>query len=81
MKAISMLVLLVIAVIITITPNYVLGLSNSSHSNNNNTKDWNFYLANIHNLTALNATGTLKDCSATDMIGPCWDSPYKSVRP
>jgi hypothetical protein len=76
----SMLMLLVIAVIIITMPNSVLGLSKSIDKNNNN-KDWNFYLANSHNLTALNATGTLKDCSATDMIGPCWNSPYGSVRP
>jgi hypothetical protein len=59
----SMLMLLVIAVVIMATPNFVLVLSKSS-DNRNNTKDWNFYLANSHDLTALNATGTLKDCSA-----------------
>ena len=53
----SMLMLLVIAVVIMATPNFVLVLSKSS-DNRNNTKDWNFYLANSHNLTALNATGT-----------------------
>ncbi len=42
--------------------NSVLGLSKSADKNSNN-KDWNFYLANSHNLTALNDTGTLKDCS------------------
>ena len=75
----SMLMLLIIAVIIA-TPNYVLALS-KSNDNSNNIKDRNFYLANSHNLTALNATGTLRDCSATNMIGPCWDSPYESIRP
>jgi hypothetical protein len=71
----SILILLLIAVMITI-PNPVLGLLKSTDNiNKTSTKDWNFYLANSHNLTALNATGTLKDCSATDMIGPCWDSP------
>ena len=59
-------------------PNPALGLLKST---DNTSKDWNLYLANSHNLTALNATGNLKDCSATNMIGPCWDSPYGSVRP
>jgi hypothetical protein len=75
-----MSILLAIAVVIMATSNSVLGLSKSADKNNNS-KDWNFYLANSHNLTALNATGTLKDCSATNMVGPCWDLPYKSIRP
>ena len=62
------------------TPNFVLGLSKSS-DNNNNTKDWDFYLANSRNLTALNDTGTLKDCSTTGQMGPCWDSPYRTFVP
>ena len=63
-------------------PNPALGLLKSTDNiNKTSTKDWNLYLANSHNLTALNATGNLKDCSATNMIGPCWDSPYGSVRP
>jgi hypothetical protein len=74
-----MLTLLIIAVIIA-APNYVLTVS-KSNDNSNNTKDRNFYLTNSHNLTALNATGTLRDCSVTNMVGPCWDSPYESVRP
>jgi hypothetical protein len=77
----SILILLVIAVMITM-PNPVLGLLNSTDNfNKTNTKDWNYYLANSHNLATLNATGNLKDCSVTNMIGPCWDSPYGSVRP
>jgi hypothetical protein len=70
-----MSILFVIAVVIMTMSNSVLGLSKSADKNSNN-KDWNFYLANNHNLTALNDTGTLKDCSVTNMIGPCWDSPY-----
>ena len=76
---ISILILLAMAVV-TPLPEFVLGLSKSTEKSNN-TKDWNSYLANSQNLTALNATGNLKDCSATNMIGPCWDSPYESVRP
>ena len=47
-------------VVIMTMSNSVLGLSKSADENSNN-KDWNFYLANSHNLTALNATGTLRD--------------------
>jgi hypothetical protein len=60
----------VMAAAIVTTPRFVLVLSKSS-DNNNNTKDWDFYLANSHNLTALNDTGTLKDCSTTGQMGPC----------
>jgi hypothetical protein len=58
---------MVAAAMVTTTPHFVLALAKSSDSNNNNTKDWNFYLANSHNLTALNATRTLKDCRATNI--------------
>ena len=51
---------MVATAMVTTTPHFVLALAKSSDSNNNNTKDWNFYLANSHNLTALNDTGTLK---------------------
>jgi hypothetical protein len=70
----------VMAAAIVTTPHFVLVLSKSSY-NNNNTKDWDFYLANSHNLTALNDTGTLKDCSTTGQMGPCWNSPYKTFVP
>jgi hypothetical protein len=34
-----------------------LALSESGNNNNNSSiKDWNFYRANIHNLSSLNAT-------------------------
>ena len=71
--------MLILITMIT-TPSFVLALSKSS-DNNNNTKDWNFYLANSHNLTALNDTGTLKNCNITGQIGPCWDSRYKTFVP
>jgi hypothetical protein len=73
----------VVAAMVT-TPNLVLALSKSSdhtNNNNNNTRDWNFYRANIHNLAVLNDTGTLKDCSTTGQIGPCWDSSYQTFVP
>jgi hypothetical protein len=73
---ISMLILITMIT----TPNFVLGLSKSSDSSNN-TKDSDFYLANSHNLTALNDTGTLKDCSTTGQMGPCWNSSYQSFVP
>jgi hypothetical protein len=57
----SMLMLSILAAVIIATPNYVLALSKSNDNSNNNTKVRNFYLANSHNLTALNATGTLRD--------------------
>jgi hypothetical protein len=64
------------------SPNFVLASSNSTDNhNNNNTRDWNFYRANVHNLTAVNDTGTLKDCNTTGQIGPCWDSSYKTFVP
>jgi hypothetical protein len=72
----------VTAAMVTTTPHFVLALSKSSDSNNNNnTKDWNFYRANSHNLMVLNDTGTLKDCSTTAQIGPCWDSSYQTFVP
>jgi hypothetical protein len=65
------------------TPNFALALSKSSDhiNNNNNTRDWNFYQANVYNLTVLNNTGTLKDCRTTGQIGPCWDSQYRMFVP
>jgi hypothetical protein len=69
----------VIASMVT-TPTFVLALSKSSVSNNN-TRDWNFYRANSHNLAVLNDTRTLKDCSTTNQIGPCWDSDFKTFVP
>ena len=67
------------------TPNLVLALSKSSdhtnNSNNNNTRDWNFYRANVHNLAVLNNTRTLKDCKTTRQIGPCWDSSIQTFVP
>jgi hypothetical protein len=74
----------VVAAAMVTTPNLVLALSKSSdhtNNNNNNTRDWNFYRANVHNLTAVNDTGTLKDCNTTGQIGPCWDSSYKTFVP
>jgi hypothetical protein len=67
------------AAAMTTAPHFVLALSKSD--DNNNTKDWNFYVANSHNLTALNETGTLKDCSTTGQMGPCWDSRYQTFVP
>jgi hypothetical protein len=78
MRHITISMLMLIAMITT--PDIVLALSKSS-DNNNNTKDWNFYLANRHNLTALNDTGTLKDCSTTGQMGPCWNSRYQTFVP
>ena len=73
----------VVAAAMATTPNLVLALSKSSDhtNNNNNTRDWNFYRANVHNLAVLNDTGTLKDCSTTGQIGPCWDSSYQTFVP
>jgi hypothetical protein len=74
----------VVAAAMVTTPNLVLALSKSSdhtNNNNNNTMDWNFYRANVHNLAVLNDTGTLKDCSTTGQIGPCWDSSYQMFVP
>jgi hypothetical protein len=72
----------VVATAMVTTPNLVLALSKSSdHTNNNNTRDWNFYRVNVHNLAVLNDTGTLKDCSTTGQIGPCWDSSYQTFVP
>jgi hypothetical protein len=44
------------AAAIVTTPHFVSALAKSSDNNN----DWNFYLANRHNLTALNDTGTFE---------------------
>jgi hypothetical protein len=65
------------------TPNFVLASSKSSDNtkNNNTARDWNFYRANSHNLAVLNDTRTLKDCSTTNQIGPCWDSDFKTFVP
>jgi hypothetical protein len=75
--------ILVVTAMATTTPNFALALSESGNNNNNNSsiKDWNFYRANIHNLSSLNATGTLKDCSITSQAGPCWDSQYQIFVP
>jgi hypothetical protein len=70
----------VMAAAMVTTPNIVLALSKSS-DNNSNTKDLDFYLANSHNLTALNDTGTLKDCSTTGQMSPCWNSRYQTFVP
>ena len=78
MRHITISMLMLIAMITT--PDIVLALSKSS-DNNNSSKDWNFYLANSHNLTALNDTGTLKDCSTTGQMGPCWNSRYQTFVP
>jgi hypothetical protein len=48
------------AAAIVTTPHFVSALAKSSDNNNDNTKDWNFYLANSHNLTALNETETFE---------------------
>ena len=70
----------VVATAMVTTPYFVLALSKSS-DNSNSTKDSDFYLVNSHNLTALNDTGTLKNCSTTGQMGPCWDSPYETFVP
>jgi hypothetical protein len=70
----------VVAAAIVTTPYLAFALSKSS-DNNNSTKDWDYYIVNSHNLTALNDTGTLKNCSTTGQMGPCWDSPYKTFVP
>jgi hypothetical protein len=49
-------------------------------SKNNNTRDWNFYRANSHDLAVLNDTRTLKDCSSTNQIGPCWDCAMMKIK-
>ena len=74
--------ILVVTAMATTTPNFALALSESGNNNNNSSiKDWNFYRANIHNLSSLNATGTLKDCNITSQAGPCWDSQYQIFVP
>ena len=64
-----------------VTTRYLAFALSKSGDNNNSTKDWDYYIVNSHNLTALNDTGTLKNCSTTGQMGPCWDSPYKTFVP
>jgi hypothetical protein len=70
----------VVATAMVTTPYFALALSKFS-DNSNSAKDSDFYIVNSHNLTALNDTGSLKDCSTTGQMGPCWDSPYETFVP